>query len=109
METFVYQTKNLIFILLKQIKFCLRLHYNAGNSYLFVNGKEVFTFKVDNKNVNFPTLFWLGGISDELNANDSREVSLNGNLYDFSVDYNSIDKSDILNIHKNLMTKNNIK
>ena len=36
-------------------------------------------------------------------------VSLNRNMYDFSVDYNSIDKSDILNIHKYLMTKNNIK
>ena len=35
--------------------------------------------------------------------------SLNGNVYDFSVDYNSIDKSDILNIHKYLMTMNNIK
>ena len=38
----------------------------------------------------------------------SKEVSLNGNVYDFSVDYNSIDKSNILNIHKNLITKNNI-
>ena len=27
----------------------------------------------------------------------------------FSVDYNSVDTSDILNIHKYLMTKNNIK
>ena len=27
----------------------------------------------------------------------------------FSMDYNSIDKSDILNIHKYLMTKNNMK
>ena len=40
---------------------------------------------------------------------ESREVSLNGNAYDFSVDYNSIDKSDILSIHKYLLTKNNIK
>ena len=38
-----------------------------------------------------------------------RSKSLNGNVYNFSVDYNSIDKSDILNIHKYLMTKNNIK
>ena len=37
------------------------------------------------------------------------KVSFNENVYDFSVDYNSIDKSDILNIHKYLMTKNNIK
>ena len=40
---------------------------------------------------------------------ESREVSLNGNVYDFSVDCNSIDRSDIQNIHKYLMTKNNIK
>ena len=30
-------------------------------------------------------------------------------MYDFSVDYNSIDKSDILNIHKYLMAQNNMK
>ena len=34
-------------------KFCLRWHYNADNSYLFDNGKEIFKFKADNKNVNF--------------------------------------------------------
>ena len=39
----------------------------------------------------------------------SLEISLNGNVYDFSIDNNPIDKSDILNIHKYLMTKNNIK
>ena len=37
------------------------------------------------------------------------EKSLKGNVYDFSVDYNVIDKSDILNIHKYLMVKNNTK
>ena len=26
-------------------KFCLSLHYNGGNSYLFVNGIEVIKFK----------------------------------------------------------------
>ena len=36
---------------------------------------------------------------------ESREVSLNRNVYDFSVDYNSIDQSDILNISKYLITK----
>ena len=34
---------------------------------------------------------------------------LSRNAYDFSVDYNCIDKSDKLNIHKYLMTKNSIK
>ena len=36
-------------------KFCLSFHYNADNCYLFVNEKEIFKFKADNKNVNFPT------------------------------------------------------
>ena len=26
-------------------KFCLSLHYNGGNSYLFVNGTEICKFK----------------------------------------------------------------
>ena len=26
-------------------KFCLSLHYNRGNSYLFVNGREIGKFK----------------------------------------------------------------
>ena len=33
----------------------------------------------------------------------SKEVSLKGNVYDFSVDYNAIHKSDILIIYKCLM------
>ena len=43
------------------------------------------------------------------NAAESREVSVNGKMYDFSVYYTSIDKSDLLNIHKYLMIKNDIK
>ena len=90
-------------------KFCLSLHYNADNAYLFVNGKWIFKFKVDTKNVNFLTQFYLGNIFNGFSATESREVSLNGNVYDFSVHWNSTDKSDILNIHKYLMTKNNVK
>ena len=29
----------------KDKKFCLNLHYNGANSYLFVNGKEIQKFK----------------------------------------------------------------
>ena len=87
----------------------MSLDYNAVNSYLFVNGQEIFKLKADNKNVNFPDHFCLGRISNGFNATESREVSLNGSVYDFWVDYNSIDKSDRLNINKHLMTKTNIK
>ena len=28
-------------------KFCLSLHYNGANSYLFVNGTEIYKFKAE--------------------------------------------------------------
>ena len=90
-------------------KSCLSLHYNADNRHLFVDGKQIFKFKTSNKNVNFQTQFCLGCISNGFSNTVSREVSVNGKVYDFSNDYNCIDKSDILNIYKYLMTKNNIK
>ena len=90
-------------------KFCLSLHFKAHNSYLFVNEKEIFKFKADNKNVKYSTRFCLGSVCDGFSPTESREAPLNGSVYDFSVDYNSIDKSDILNIHMYLITKSNIK
>ena len=72
-------------------KFCLVLHYNADNS-----------FKDDNENFSFSTQFYLGSISNGFSNTDSREVSLNGDVCDFSVDYSSIDKSEILNIQQTI-------
>ena len=46
-------------------KFCLSLHYNGDNSYSFVNGKETYKFKANNKNVKFPIQFCLGSISNK--------------------------------------------
>ena len=35
--------------------FCLSLHYNGDNSYLFVNGKEIINFKAkDSEIVPYP-------------------------------------------------------
>ena len=60
----------------------LSLHYNGDNSYLFINRNEIFKFKADNKNANFPTQFCLGSISNGFSALESRKVSLNGNVYE---------------------------
>ena len=64
-------------------KCSLSLHFNGDNSYLFVNRKEIIKFTADNKNVNFMTRFCLGSISDGFSATESREVSLNRNVYVF--------------------------
>ena len=50
---------------------------------LFFDRKEIYKFKADNKNVNFPTQFCLGSISNKFDPNEYREVSLEGNLYGF--------------------------
>ena len=48
-------------------------------------------------------------LSNKCDSVKVEEVSLKGNMYDFSVDYDAINKSHILNIHWNLMVTNNIK
>ena len=67
---------------------------------LFVNGEEIYQFRPSIKNNNYPSRFCLGSISKEFDSNDLKEVSFKGNVYDFSVKYNAVDKSNILNIHK---------
>ena len=47
--------------------------------------------------------------SEKFDKNESKEVSFKGNVYDFSVNYVSIDKSKILHINKYLIVKNNVK
>ena len=43
-------------------KFCLSLHYNGANSYLFVNGTEIIKFKAKDSAI-VATPICLGNIS----------------------------------------------
>ena len=52
----------------------MSLHYKADNSHLFVNGKVIFKFKGDNKNINFPTQFCLGSIFNGFSATECDEI-----------------------------------
>ena len=45
-------------------KFCLSLHYNGGNSYLFVNGTEIIKFKARDSAIAASSLC-LGNISKD--------------------------------------------
>ena len=45
-------------------------------------------------------------MSNKFDYVDSEKVSFKLNVYDFSADYGSIDKSDILNIHRYLISNN---
>ena len=88
-------------------KFCLSLHYNEANSYLFVNGTEIYKFKAkDSEIVTSPIC--LGNISKDWSADNMRKTGFTGYVYDFSVDFDAIAVDDIKYIHKYLMKKNNI-
>ena len=85
--------------------FCLSLHYNNDNSYLFVNGTEVTRFKAKNPElIKYPMC--LGGLSKHYNKNSRKETGLYENVYDFSVDYSAISNDKIHDIHAYLMKKN---
>ena len=88
-------------------KFCLSLHYNGANSYLFVNGTEIYKFKAKDSKI-VPILLYLGNISKDWTADNMKKTGLTGYIYDFSVDYDAIAVSDILDIHKYLIEKNGI-
>ena len=88
-------------------KFCLNLNYNGANSYLFVNGIEIYKFKAKDFEI-VATPLCLGNISKDWSIDNMKKTGFNGYVYDFSVDYDSTDVDDIKDIHKYLMKKNHI-
>ena len=85
-------------------KFCLSLLYNGANSYLFVNGTEIYKFKAKDSKI-IATPLCLGNISKDFSVDNIKKTGLNRYVYDFSVDYDAIAVDDILDIHKYLMEK----
>ena len=88
-------------------KFCLSLHNNGANSYLFVNGTEIIKFKAKDSEISAYPLC-LGNISKDWSVDNMKKTGLKGYVYDFSVDYDAIAVSDVLDIHKYLMKKNEL-
>ena len=70
-------------------KFLLSLHYNGDNSYLFVNGRQELKFKAKTDQLVKEKLY-IGNLSDQWTASESEKTGLYGNIYDFVVDYKSI-------------------
>ena len=88
-------------------KFCLNLHYNGADSYLFANGTEIHKFKAKDSKI-VAALLCLGNISKDWSVDNMKRTGFNDYIYDFSVDYDAIAVDGILDIHKYLMTKNNM-
>ena len=84
-------------------KFCLSLHYDWANSYLLVNGTEIYKFKVKESQIVAAPLC-LGNISKDWSINNMKRPGFHCYVYDFDVDCNAVD--GILDIHNYLMRKN---
>ena len=83
------------------------MHYNRANSYLFVNGIEIYKFKTKDSEIT-ATPLCLENISKDWTVDNIKKTGLNGHVYDFRADYDTIAVDDILDIHKYLMKKNDI-
>ena len=58
-------------------KFCLSLHYNGTNSYLFVNGTEIYKFKAkDSETLVSPIC--LGNISKDCSIDNMKRTGFTG-------------------------------
>ena len=88
-------------------KFCLSLHYNGANSYLFVSVTEIYKFKPKDSEI-VATPLCLGNMAKDWSADNMEKPRFTGYLYDFSVDYGAIAVDDVKDIHKYLMKKNDI-
>ena len=88
-------------------KFCLILHYNVENSYLFVNGTEFYKFKAKVSEILVGPIY-LGNLSKDWSVDNMKKTGFTGYVYGFSVDFEAIAVDDIKNIHKYLMEENNI-
>ena len=88
-------------------KYCLSLHYNCANSYLFVNGTEIIKFKAKDSEI-VATPLCLGNTSKDWLVDNMKDTGLNEYVCDFSLYYDATAVDDIKDIHKYLMKKNNI-
>ena len=96
------KTYSINFALTKK-KFCVILHYNGANSYLFVNGTEIIKFKAKDSEIVARPLC-LGNISKDWSIDNMKRTGFAGYVYDFSADYQATDV-DIKDIHKYLLKK----
>ena len=88
-------------------KFCLSLHNNRANSYLFVNDTEIYKFNAKDSEILVGSIC-LGNISKDWSVDNMKKTGFTGYIYDFSVDYTAIAVDEIKDIHKYLVEKNNI-
>ena len=77
----------------------ITMHYNGANSYLFVNGIEIYKFKSKDSEIVAALLCLEKNPKDWL-VDNMKKTELNGYVYEFS--------ADTLDTHSYLTKKNNM-
>ena len=96
-----YLQKNNTRLILQSItkRFCIA---NEADSYIFVNGVEIYKIEAKEKR-NYGNSIISSQHLKRLLVDNMKSTGLPGYVYDFSVDYDAIAVDDILDIHKYLM------
>ena len=100
-----------LMLIIAKTTFIINGNFGAPEKKFSINlskAKTKFHFKFKSNDVNFPNTFCLGSKSNKFDYVRAKEVSLKIYVYNSSVDYGAIDKSDILKIHRFLMVKHYI-
>ena len=81
----------------------------ASNSFLFVITTKIYQFKAKDSDIKISSVEILGNILGDFSAWNMKETELNRCVYDFFVDYRAFDIKNIIDIHKYLMKKHDMK
>ena len=90
-------------------KFCLSLHYDGSISFLFLYATKIYKFKAKDSEIKKKISLVLVNASGVLSGNTMIKTALIGCVHNFYVDYKTFDNSNIIDIHKYLMKKHDIK
>ena len=85
-------------------KFVLSLHSGGSSSFLFVNATKVYQLKGKQSKIKDYALY-LGNILKDFAISGKKKSKIKRSHIFFSVDFNSIDTKDILDIDKYLIKK----
>ena len=86
----------------QDINFCLGLHCNGSNNFLFVNATKICQFKAKDFEITKRPLC-LGNISKDFTTNNMKKIGLNGYVYQFSFDHDITDTSNIIDIYIHIL------
>ena len=103
------ETQYLINFTIPSLEFCVSLYYNGRNSFFFVDSTKIHQFKAKDSAIKKYSVS-IGNISGGFSASYMKKNRIKWIcVNDFYVDYRTFDTSNIIDIHKYLIKKHDMK